>query len=154
MKIEGKELSINGKKITLPCARRVLVAVLGKPSRTLKKARMVLVWDELGVIAAEPRAGGPISGVTVALEKLKGYDFWPKQLFRGNLTIDGASVTAETTIEAINRIKTGKTLKNLVKMLPFSWEIDYEDVGVYVNKAKDGELHAGGTLAEVQIEVK
>ena len=55
VKVEGKDLTIGGKKLALPCERKALVEVMGPPSRILKKANTLLVWDELGVFAYDAR---------------------------------------------------------------------------------------------------
>jgi hypothetical protein len=153
VKVDGKELSINAKKTPLPGERWILVELLGKPSRVLEKANTLLVWDELGLLAYERPGGGPIVAVTVALGELNDFDFWPKKAFRGKLSLDGAVVTANTTIDEINRAKKGKPLA-AIYFLKFSSTIDYEDMYVVINKAKDGQYDAGGMLAELVIGAK
>lgn len=151
VKVDGKELSIGGKKVPMPGERKTLIELLGKPSRIVEKANTLLVWDELGLLAYERPNGGSIITLAVALGDLSHQmpDFWPKKVFKGKLLLDGVVVTADTTINAINRDKKGKPLRS--GSLD-SW-IHYEDVNVGIVKGKDGYFdEKNGTLAELYIE--
>jgi hypothetical protein len=151
--VDGKELSISGRKLSLPAQRPVLVELLGEPSRVLKKACVLLVWDDLGVFAYEESHGGAIVQLSVAVGDMKKeFDFWPKKVFTGKLLLDGAPVTADTTIAAINRAKKGAPLKR--DFLPFASRIDYGDVAFVITQAKGGEFDANGSIAEFFVEAK
>ena len=74
-------------------------------------------------------------------------DFWPKKAFAGTLTLDGAAVTADATIDAINTAKKGESLK-ASGIARFMSEINYGDVAIVICKAKNGMFDADGSLAE------
>jgi hypothetical protein len=151
VKVDGGKLFINDKAVPLPGERKTVVELLGKPSRVLDKANTLLVWDESGILIYEDPKSKKINQVTVALGELK-WEFWPKKLFRGKLTLDGATVTADTTVEAINRDKKGK--KFAAGGFGLFSSIDYGNTEVVIHKAKDKEVKPDGTIAEFLIGVK
>lgn len=69
--MDGNHLYLQGKRITLPAKPRVLVEMLGKPSRVLKGNH---VWDELGLMATEATGRDSIFQVSAALGGMK-YDY-------------------------------------------------------------------------------
>ncbi|MCX7423847.1 MAG: hypothetical protein NT013_30505 [Planctomycetia bacterium] len=151
IKVDGKELSIGGKKVPMPGERKTLIELLGKPSRIVEKANTLIVWDELGLLAYELPNGDSIITFAVALGDLSFQmpDFWPKKVFKGKLLLDGVAVTADTTIDAINRDKKGTLLKS---GSVGSW-IRYDEVNVGIVKGKNGYFdEKNGTLAELYIE--
>ena len=151
VKVDGEKLFINDKALLLPGDRKAVIELLGKPSRVLDKANTLLVWDKLGVLIYEDPDSKKIKQVTVALGEVE-FEFWPKKLFRGKLTLDGAAITADTTIESINREKKGK--KFAPGEFGFGSIIDYENVNVVLHKAKDRKLNVNGKIAEFLIGVK
>lgn len=152
VKVEGKELSVAGTKVVLDGEKKALVDVLGKPSRTVEKANIIHVWDDLGVIAYEQPKTGKLIEVRVALADMN-FEFWPKKLFRGKLTLDGASVTPATTIEAINKAKKGEPLV-ADELAKFNYGIRYEDRSVFIHKAKDGKFNENGTISTFGVSVE
>ena len=151
VKVDGGKLFINDKAVPMPGDRKTVVELLGKPSRVLDKANTLLVWDELGILIYEDPDKKKILQVTVALGELK-FEFWPKKMFRGKLTLDGAAVTKDSTIEGINREKKGK--KFIAGEFGFRSIIDYKNVNVVIKKAKDKEVNPDGAIAEFLIGVK
>jgi hypothetical protein len=147
--LDGNRLFIRGERVVLPVKPQVLVEILGKPSRVLKGCH---VWDELGLIATEATGRASIFQVSVALSRMK-YDYWPKKLFRGRLSLDGVTVTADSTVETINRAKKGRPLIPAPD-LPFLSIIDYENAVVFTESAKDSELDPAGTIAHLGIDTK
>lgn len=151
VKVDGGKLFINHKAVPILGDRKTIVELLGKPSRVLHKANTLLIWDELGILLYEDPENKKITQVTVALGEIN-FEFWPKKLFRGKLALDGATVTANTTIEAINRAKKGK--KFTPDEFGFRSIIAYENVNVVIKKAKGRELDKDGTIAEFLIGAK
>ncbi len=152
VKVDGGELFIAGKKISLPGKRPVLVEVLGKPSRVIEKANILLVWDELGVVAYERPEDGAVIQVTVSLGKMD-LEFWPKKMMRGKVTLDGASVTADTTIAAINKAKKGDRLV-MDTPVPFIYSIENKDALISIHKVKNGQYDGEGTIADLVFSTK
>ena len=98
------------------------------------------------MFAYEPKSGS-INQVSLALGDLTTtMDFWPKKVFGGTLTLDGAEVTSETTIDAIDREKGGEP--EGAGLARFVSEIDYGDVEIVIDEAKNGKFDADGSLAE------
>ena|GEM_PF-6897423 len=154
VKVEGKELSISGKKVSFPGHRQELIGLLGEPSRVLKKANTILVWDELGVFVHERPSDGPVFQFSVALGDLtKEFDFWPKKTFTGKLSLDGAAVTARATIDGINRAKKGNPLRP-DEFLNFRSVLEEDGASIVILKAKGGRYDVGGFPAEFLIEIK
>ncbi|AMV30403.1 hypothetical protein VT84_38780 [Gemmata sp. SH-PL17] len=149
--VDNGILSINTKAISLPGNRGAVVELLGEPSRVLNKANTIFVWDELGILIHENPDTKKIEQVSVALGLLK-YEFWPKKSFRGKLAVDGAVITADTTIEAINRDKKGK--KFTATGFGLHSSVSYEKVEVVTNRAKGMEVKPDGPIAEFLIGVK
>jgi len=148
--LDGNRLFLQGKRITLPAKPRVLIEMLGKPSRVLKGNH---VWDELGLMATEATGRRDlIFQVSVALGRMK-YDYWPKKLFRGRLSLDGVPVTADATVETINRARKGRPLVR-DPAGPFLAILDYENAVVFTESAKGGELDPAGTIVHLGIDTK
>lgn len=151
VKVDGGELFIAGKKISLPGKRSALVELLGKPTRVIEKANILLVWDELGVLAYVRPEDGAVVQVTVSLGKMD-FDFWPKKACRGKVTLDGASVTADTTIAAINKAKKGDRL--VMDTVPFIYSIENKDALISIHKVKNGQYDGEGTIADLVFSTK
>ncbi len=143
--VEGKEVTMAGRKVAMPSTRGALIELLGQPSRIVKKASTLLVWDDLGFLAYEQPRSGRIIQLSVALDTI-AMEFWPKSLFKGRLTLDGAAVSAGTSIDAINRAKKGTPLKS--EFGGISWKIPYENIGVVITTANGNSFAKAGTIAE------
>ena len=105
--VEGENVTINGKTLTLPADPADLVAVLGPPDRDVVLANRILTWDALGLVAyVTKKDPAKVRQLTVALDR-DPMKFWPTSTFSGTLTVDGAVVTARSTVEEINKAKAG-----------------------------------------------
>jgi hypothetical protein len=113
--VAGQTITVNGKKLTLPCAREELVKVLGAQTRELALANRLLTWDDLGIYAYQERDGTKVHVLAITFGKGKAA-FWPKKAFAGTLQVNGAKVDGRTTIDEINRT-TGKRFER-DKVLP------------------------------------
>lgn len=144
--ISGESLSINGKTLTLPCEKKDLVAALGKPDRVAKLANTMLTWDELGVFAYMKPDTTQVTLLSIALDR-DTPSFWPKKVFAGTLTVDGATVTADSTLTAINNAKKGK---------PFEKDATDADTVTIERKMTANILRKGSTgrFVELTIEAK
>jgi hypothetical protein len=101
--VVGKTVTINGKKLSLPCERKALVEALGEPTREKELANRLLTWDELGVFAYQYRMESKkIHSLAMAFGK-DDLEFWPKKAFTGTLMVYGAKVNGRTTLDAINK---------------------------------------------------
>jgi hypothetical protein len=73
----------------------------------------ICVWDDIGMFGYELPGDGRISQLSLALQPMgPRYEFWPKRTFTGTLTLDGASIDGRSTVDSINRTKTGTPLAN------------------------------------------
>jgi hypothetical protein len=125
--VEDEAVVLNGTRLTLPFDRDELIKVLGKPSREADlSANKLLTWDDLGIVAYQQSNGKTIHGLSVALDK-RSFSFWPKTLFDGTLTVDGAPLTATSDMETVNGAKKGKKFERN-KVLPDTWAIQHERV--------------------------
>lgn len=106
--VTNDTLSLNGTKIIPPSDSRQLLRILGKPQRVLTSYHSsdfsVLIWDELGLWA----------NVATNINRVFDFDIFfissdrdrvspPKKTFSGILRIEGASITSQSSITAINQ---------------------------------------------------
>jgi hypothetical protein len=93
-----------------------------------------------------------VFSLCVVLGELCGHGFWPRRPFPGRLSLDGAAVTTDATIDGINAAKAG------ARLIPSGgdccWEIDHGRVVIGVSTARDGRFVAGGAVAEVAISAR
>jgi hypothetical protein len=66
IRVDESQVSIDGKGVTLPTERQVLIDILGEPSRVSRRANTLLTWDQLGLVAYEEPNDGLIVQITVA----------------------------------------------------------------------------------------
>jgi hypothetical protein len=144
--ISGDSLTINGKSLTLPCTRKELIGALGNPDRESKLANPTLTWDDLGVFACVKPNTTTVTAVSIALDR-DTPSFWPKKNFAGTLTVDGAPVTADATLAAINDAKKGK---------PFEKDATDADAVTIDRKVTANYLRKGnaGRFVELTVEAK
>ena len=135
--LDGTTLTIHGARITLPCKRAELVKVLGKPSRETKLSNVLLTWDEHGLVAYQDPDSDKVHAFAVALAPGR-YSFSPKKAFRGGLTVDGATVTAQSTADAINKAKTGQPFAK-DKVLTDTWSIRHDKTLITLAEGKPGD---------------
>ncbi|HEY7502158.1 MAG TPA: hypothetical protein VH740_26800 [Vicinamibacterales bacterium] len=102
-------MSIDGKGVTLPTERQVLIDILGEPSRVSRRANTLLTWDQLGLVAYEEPNDGLIVQITVALGAMT-FDFWPQRAFSGALELQGAALRSDTAMADLVRSKQVKGL--------------------------------------------
>ncbi|HJZ55498.1 MAG TPA: hypothetical protein VKE74_11090 [Gemmataceae bacterium] len=137
--VSGESITINGKGLTLPFEQKELIAVLGKPDREATRANVLLTWDDQGVFAYAKPGTTRIHAVSVALGR-DTPSFWPKKNFSGVLTVDGAPVTADSTVAAINKAKKGKPFEK-DSSDPDVWTIEGKTISVSLGKGTDGKFN-------------
>jgi hypothetical protein len=116
--VAGETVTLNGKKLTLPCEREELVKALGAPTREAAKASRLLTWDELGLYAYQARDGTKVNALAITFGPDK-FAFWPKKPFAGTLRVNGAAVSGRTTLAEINRAASKRFERD--KVLPDSY---------------------------------
>jgi hypothetical protein len=144
-------LSINETEVTLPAVREDLFELLGKPTRESRLANTLLTWDELGLIAYEKPETREIRAISVVLGR-RPHEFWPKELFAGTLIVDGAVVSAQSTVEEINGNKTGRRFHRN-RLSTDSWVIRREGARVDLVEAHPDFKSETAVLSYVQIGV-
>jgi hypothetical protein len=147
VKVDDGKLFINDTRLRFPWSRKVFVDILRKPSRVLDKANTILIWDDLGILIHEDSENKNVKQFTVALSP-QDFDFWPKKLFAGKLTIDNSTVTADATIEAINEKKRGEKFDT--PLGGFTSNLVQEKLQIAVRRTKA----IPGKNAEILIEAK
>lgn len=120
---------INGKKLTLMFEEKDLFALLGKPSRTdpgrNKQSNTLHTWDDLGIFAYSKTSEPKVHAFAVAFGRdPENRPFWPKKYFTGKLTVDGAVVTADATVPAMNKMKKGMPFEK-DEFLPDTFSIQH-----------------------------
>jgi DNA-directed RNA polymerase specialized sigma24 family protein len=133
--VDGKSVMVNGKALPLPPRRADLIKLLGKPTRVTTLRYTCLTWDEYGLCANENPATGKIEAVTVAFGK-RDYEYWPKKTFSGAARVDGALVTAQSSVAEINRQKKGEHFERNF-LVTDSWDV-YHD-GLLLSLVEAGE---------------
>ena len=145
-------VSINGTVIAMPADPEKLFEILGQPTRRAKLANMLHTWDELGLIAYERPGTGKVQTISVALDK-QPYKFWPKSLFGGTLIIDGAKVTAQSTIQQINADKSGVKFGR-DDAIGDTWAIEHKTCLITLRDADSKIKSEGARLSNLQIGVR
>lgn len=129
-------LSLNGKKVKVPGNPEEIIKVLGKPNRESKLANRRLTWDELGIAVLINPKSEQIIQVSFSLKK-ESFEFSPKKVFAGKITVDGAEVAETSTISEINRTKKGKKFELVLEELPTWWKAGSMRASVYIDSEKD-----------------
>lgn len=143
-------LTINGTKLSLPCKTSELIELLGQPTRV---KGLVRVWDQDGVTAVQPKESDRINKITIALGKdLVGslLGTAAKKSFQGTLTINGAPISATSTIEEVNHTrKTNPFRKSKKRYVATHGNVRLilEPADAYLNRI-------GVSFASLIIEVK
>ena len=138
--VSGDTITINGKGLALPFERTELVAALGKPDREVKLANILLTWDGQGVFAYIKPGSTQVNAVSIALGR-DTPSFWPKMDFSGTLTVDGAPVTANSMVAAINKAKKGKLFEKDKFADPEAWTIEGKTTSVTLSKGSSGQFN-------------
>jgi hypothetical protein len=121
---------INGTKLLLPIQRKDLIRILGKPDREIDLATTALTWDNLGIHALQTRRAETIEAIQIDLAP-EGYAFTPKKMFSGSLKVEGATITAGSKIEAINRDMKATAFKK-DDVLTSMWKLEYKATVLYL----------------------
>jgi hypothetical protein len=146
---------VNGKRLTLMFDEKDLFAALGKPSRTDpgrdKQSNTLHTWDELGLFAYSKSSEPKVHAFAVAFARdPENRSFWPKKYFTGRMTVDGAVVTPDATIPAMNRMKKGLPFEK-DEFLPDTFSIQHPKGkgSVYLRKGPN----AGDGFVAIEIGV-
>ena len=149
---DGKVTAINDTKVPLPTTRAELTKLFGEPTRVLKLAYTILTWDEHGVYATENPKTVKVEAFTVALDE-RAYKYWPKKMFAGTVQVNGASITAHSTIDDINRaLKEKAFVRN--KVVEDTWTMTYDDVVLTLVEADPKTKSEKTKFSYLQIGVK
>jgi hypothetical protein len=150
--IAGQSVTINGTPFSMPASRADIIKVLGEPNRIAPLYNTILTWDELGLYAYEDPKTGGIHEVSIALDR-EPFKFCPAKLFSGVLRVDGVAVTASSTVEEINRGKTGQLFQWNESMM--EWILDGgPDLRLFLHKADPKLKNEKANLASLHIAKK
>ncbi|MEX0866831.1 MAG: hypothetical protein WD030_05695 [Pirellulales bacterium] len=96
-------LMLGDRRINWPCDTEVLVELFGEPSRTFVDLGTVHTWDDQGVFAhLDAPDGDQYAQIGFAIDRCDAR-FWPTTLFNGSITVEGESVTHDTTQQLLNK---------------------------------------------------
>jgi hypothetical protein len=123
---------------------------LGKPTREADLANKLLTWDELGVFAYQTPGTSKVRAISIALDSAPR-KFWPKKLFSGVLKLDGATVTAETSVDDLNQARKDKPP---FKVSFDTWVVDYDDAGVWLTKPDKKSASKTAKIGTVEVDTK
>jgi hypothetical protein len=106
--VEGTTVRYNGQLLPWGAGVEPWARILGKPDRVVDG---ISVWDELGLVLFH-QYGGKLSSFMVLLGRVPRSPstegepaHWPRNIFPGRLTVDGARVAPGSTVAQINRDK-------------------------------------------------
>ena len=93
---------LNGSLLTLPIERGALIQIIGEPSRVWhSQYNWILTWDDDGICAYQIPDTEQLRSFGVAINR-GAYDFSPKNVFPGLLSVEGTVVTRNSTVKSIN----------------------------------------------------
>lgn len=143
---------INGTKLTVPFPRKALVKLLGNPDRETKLFfNTILTWDDLGIHAYQTPDKEEIGTLHVTIDR-EELDFSPKKLFSGTVKIEGFVVTADSTLDAIQRgIKPAKFEG---PVLGDSWELNYNNAVLFLREVNAKTKRGKANFSSLQFGMK
>jgi len=124
--VDDHSLAINGASVKIPGERSDFITLLGQPSRVERPGMVTVIWDQIGVYVTEHPKTGKTSAFSVAFNKKATLKYWPETPFKGALRVDGALITAQSTIAAINGAT--KTKKFRETFIQGSWQLQSDDL--------------------------
>jgi hypothetical protein len=141
---------INGTKLSLPIQRKDLVRLLGKPDRETRLANTILTWDELGIHAYQIPNTEKVRALHITMDR-EEFQFNPKKVFTGLLKVEGATITALSSIEFINRaIKPAAFIK--VRESDDTWELRFSDSALYLREADPKTKSEKALFSSLQLD--
>ncbi len=141
VEVSNGNVTLNGVKISGKPQLQDIVNIYGKYDRIWDQGsgNRVYTWDNLGIVAYEPRDGRCIS--TTFPYKSLGSDYDPKVFFGGSVSVDGSPITKFSSIAQIkSRPKAGQPYGK--DSIVFDWG----DVHVFT---QDDDNAGGLDLVEV-----
>jgi hypothetical protein len=130
-------ITLNGKPLEFPLAVAEFSNVLGQPSRTVEKVSTIYVWDAIGIYAYCKPGSQYIDSVAVALNRLEEYDFSPKAVFAGRITLGSIDLRDIDTPRSLNRRLKGFAF-NAVDPYGLYWRIDFPRYRIGMDVATTG----------------
>jgi len=142
--LDGK-LTIDGRRVHLPCRRADFESLIGKPSRQQtfaaegKQAPVnVHTWDDLGLYAHERPGRNLVTQLSFVLDRREKTvnpseldQIWPAKNYGGPVVLEFAEIKRDTTPEALNaELKDQPLVKS--ERFPFTWTADSRDLRVKV----------------------
>jgi hypothetical protein len=150
-------VTLNGRKLALPIQRKELVGLLGKPSREVPAANTLLLWDELGLLAYQRPKTQKIRALQIMLAQ-EAIQVRPRKLFAGQVQVEGATITAASTPEAINRaIRSRAFVKDpgLSHLLGVGhWKMEYKDCVLFLREVDPAIKSARGRISSLSLDQK
>jgi hypothetical protein len=150
-------VTLNGRKLALPIERKELVGLLGKPSREVPAANILLIWDELGLLAYQRPKTQKIRSLQITLDQ-EAIQVRPNKLFAGQVQVEGATITARSTPESINRaIKPRAFVKDpgLSHLLGVGhWKMEYTDCVLFLREADPAIKSAKAHISSLSLDRK
>jgi hypothetical protein len=108
IRINKKEININGVVMQRQSKIDEFIKVLGEPGRVLgseaRLANTIYVYDELGLYIYESHETKDIIEISIDFKRDRTYDFSPKKKFAGLLYLNDAQVSRKTSYRQFEKI--------------------------------------------------
>ncbi len=92
IKCSTNSITIDDQPISFPTDYSTLVAILGKPSREIKKTNTYLLWDDYGVFYGSNNLDNVLS-INIYQNKKDTSEYNTKKQFQGHLFLDDEEIT-------------------------------------------------------------
>ncbi len=98
----GDEIQLHGKRLPWPFTRQQLIEAIGKPDRIVDRTNInvISVWDAAGILAYCKPGKDQVNSLAVEYVA-EGFDFSPKQLFKGRIQLPTGSITPDATQKSL-----------------------------------------------------
>jgi hypothetical protein len=156
--LDGK-LTLDGRRVHLPCRRVDLESLIGKASRQQsfaaegKQAAVnVFTWDELGIYAHERPGRNLVTQLSFVLDRREKTvnpseldKIWPAKNYERPVVLEFVEIKRELTPEELNKELKDQPLVRSDRF-PFTWTADSRDLRVKVLTQ-----NAGKSILEVSV---
>lgn len=125
-------IKINGEEITFPTHLNTLISFFGEPSRREHKLLWRAIWDDIGIYV-EYGTWDNILFIYFLCSNHHQKEIYPKHYFKGEITVDGKTINANTFQEI-------DLTKNVVRTLIYKGESQPYAISIGTNSNYKEEI--------------